>query len=70
MTYFNITTYIGAIHICNLLKVTTTLKVIKIDGNHIGDDGIFLVCEGLKENHTLTSLTARQCGFSVKGNVI
>ena len=62
--------YIGASYICNLLKITDTLKVIQMENNNIGDDGMCLICEGLQHNHTLTSLAVKNCGFSVKGTVM
>ena len=50
-----------------MLKAIDTLKIVTVENNDIRDDGIFFVCEGLQHNHTLTSLSVRNCGFSVKG---
>ena len=41
-----------------------------MDNNDIGDDGLFAVSEGLQHNNTLTGLSVKKCGFSVKGTVM
>ena len=68
VSYGNQIYHTGTVYICNLLKITNTLKIINMDHNKIGDDGMFLISEGLQCNHTLTDLSVRNCGFSVEGN--
>ena len=52
-----------------MLKTNDTLKIVTVENNDIRDDGMCSICEGLQHNHTLTSLSVRNCGFSVKGIV-
>ena len=52
-----------------MLKAIDTLKIVTVENNDIRDDGMFFVCEGLQHNYMLTSLSVRNCGFSVKGIV-
>ena len=52
-----------------MLKAIDSLKIVTVENNDIRYDGMFFVCEGLQHNDTLTSLSVRNCGFSVKGTV-
>ena len=45
----------------------TTLKVLNVDWNKIGDDGISMISEELQHNNSLIELSFRNCGLSVKG---
>ena len=38
--------------------------------NHIGDDGMSSLADGLQYNETLTKLDIHKCGLSVRGTVV
>ena len=50
-----------------MLLKNNKLQDLVIYSNTIGDDGMRLITEGLQYNNTLTTLNARECGFSVEG---
>ena len=58
----------GASCFGELLKVNNSLQKLDMGGNHIGDDGMSSVADGLQCNNTLTKLNVTECGFSVKGS--
>ena len=43
-----------------------TLKVLDVSENKVGDDGLLLIAEALKNNNTITKLGLDQCGLSFK----
>ena len=63
---FTITT--GASCVGRFLK-NCNLQVLDMRGNHISDDGMSLLVEGLLCNKTLTRLDVVNCGLSVKGTI-
>ena len=40
--------------------------MLDVAGNRIGDDGISMISEELQHNKSLTELSVRECGLSVK----
>ena len=48
----------------------TTLRKLNVSLNHIGDNGVLVITEGLQSNKTLATLDVSQCGLSVKGTVL
>ena len=46
---------------------STTLRVLDVGWNEIGDDGISMISEELQYNNSLTELSLWWCGLSVKG---
>ena len=60
----------GANCLGELLKVNNLLQELDMRLNHIGDDGMSSVADGLQYNKTLTKLNVRQCGLSVKGTIV
>ena len=51
-----------------MLMENKKLQHLNIGSNHIGDDGVRHVTEGLQQNDTVTELKLQQCNISVKGN--
>ena len=49
------------------LTGSTTLKVLFIGWNKIGDDGITMISETLQHNNSLTKLNVQRCGLSLRG---
>ena len=45
----------------------TTLRVLNIGWNKIGDDGIMMISEELQHSNSLTKLSFESCELSVKG---
>ena len=45
----------------------TTLRVLNIGWNEIGDDGILMISEELQHNNSLSKMVVQHCGLSVKG---
>ena len=45
-----------------------TLKVLDVNENKIGDSGILLITEALKDNDAIIELALGGCGLSFKGN--
>ena len=50
-----------------IITGSTTLRVLNVGGNEIGDDGISMISEELQHNNSLTELNVINCGFSAKG---
>ena len=50
-----------------IITGSTTLRVLHVGQNEIGDDGISMISEELQHNNSLTELIIWQCGLSVKG---
>ena len=50
-----------------IITGSTTLRVLDVSGNEIGDDGISMISEELQRNKALTELLVARCGLSVKG---
>ena len=50
-----------------IITGSTTLRVLHVGGNVIGDDGISMISEELQYNNSLTELSVVWCGLSVKG---
>ena len=46
---------------------STTLRVLNVGDNEIGDDGISMISEELQHNNSLNELTVAVCGLSVNG---
>ena len=60
----------GASCVGELLKVNNSLQELVMWNNPIGDDGMSSIADGLQCNNTLTKLSVKECGFSVKGTVV
>ena len=50
-----------------IITGSTTLRVLNIGWNEVGDDGISMISEELQHNISLTKLSVQECGLSVKG---
>ena len=50
-----------------IITGSTTLRVLDVAGNEIGDDGISMISEELQHNNSLTELSVESCGLSAKG---
>ena len=50
-----------------IITGSTTLRVLHVGQNEIGDDGISMISEELQHNNSLTKLLVYGCGLSVKG---
>ena len=50
-----------------IITGSTTLRVLDVGMNEIGDDGISMISEEFQHNNSLTELSVRRCGLSVKG---
>ena len=50
-----------------IITGSTTLRVLDVGGNVVGDDGISMISEELQHNNSLTELSVGWCGLSVKG---
>ena len=56
--------------ICTIIITgSATLRVLDVDSNDIGDEGMAIISEALQHNKSLTRLRVTQCGLSVKGTV-
>ena len=53
-----------------LLMENKTITSLDITGNKIQDKGAVVISEGLRYNHTLTTLLIFGCGLSVEGSVV
>ena len=49
-----------------IITGNTTLRVLDVSGNEIGDDGISLISEELQHNKSLTELLVARCRLSAK----
>ena len=50
-----------------IITGNTTLRVLAVGWNVIGDDGISMISEELQHCNSLTKLSLSGCGISVKG---
>ena len=50
-----------------IITGSTTLRVLDVGGNEIGDDGISMISEELQHNNSLTKLNVVASGLSAKG---
>ena len=50
-----------------IITGSTTLRVLDVGGNEIGDDGISMISEELQHNNSLTKLSVERCVLSAKG---
>ena len=50
-----------------IITGSTTLRVLHVGWNEIGDDGISMISEELQHNNSLTELIVPSCGLSAKG---
>ena len=50
-----------------IITGNTTLRVLNVGENKIGDDGMLMISEQLLHNNSLTKLNVARCGLSVKG---
>ena len=50
-----------------IITGSTTLRVLNVGDNEIGDDGISMISEELQHNNSLTELSLWRCRLSVKG---
>ena len=53
-----------------IITDSTTLRELNVSYNHVGDNGISVITEGLQSNKTLTKLNVSGCDLSVKGAVL
>ena len=60
----------GAICIKTLLMENKTIASLCIEGNKLHYEEAVLISEGLRFNHTLSTLLIYNCGLSVEGNVV
>ena len=60
----------GVICIKTLLMENKTITLLDITVNEIQDEGAVVISEGLRSNHTLTTLWIYYCGLSVEGSVV
>ena len=53
---------------CNIIIIdSATLRVLDVNANDIGDDGMAVLSEALENNRSLIKLNLQWCGLSVKG---
>ena len=60
----------GVICIKTLLMENKTITFLDISFNKIQDEGAVVISQGLRCNHTPTTLKIRSCGLSVEGSVV
>ena len=53
-----------------IITGSTTLRVLDVSQNKIGDDGIAVISEALQHSSSLTNLGVVDCGLSGKGTVL
>ena len=49
---------------------TTTLKILNVGFNAIGDDGVAMISEELQHENSLIALSIAGCGISTQGKEI
>ena len=54
--------------VSKLLKENSTLQVLDVGDNAIGDDGVSLLLEGFQCNVTHNEFRIGECGLSLKGD--
>ena len=57
---------IGAKYIAKMLEINKTIKVLKMDGNYIGDEGTIAIA-GVLNKIALSKLYLNHCGFTYRG---
>ena len=50
-----------------IITGNTTLRVLNVGWNKIGDDGISMISKELQHNNSLTELSVERCGLSRAG---
>ena len=50
-----------------VMSGSTTLRVLDVAVNKIGDDGVSMISEELQHNNSLSKMVVQHCGLSVKG---
>ena len=53
-----------------IITGSATLRVLDVDYNDIGDDGMAVISEALQHNKSITILRVAGCGLSMKGTVV
>ena len=53
-----------------IITGSSTLRVLNVSHNDIGDDWMAVISEALQHNKSLTTLRVESCGLSVKGTVV
>ena len=53
-----------------IITGSATLRVLNVNYNDIGDEGMAVISEALQHNKSLTRLMIEKCGLSVKGTVV
>ena len=51
-----------------IITGSTTLRVLDVSANDIGDEGMATISEALQHNKSFTTLKVVECGLSVKGS--
>ena len=59
----------GASHIKMMLMNNKKLEILNVSDNHIGNEGVRHITEGIQSNNTLTQLNILKCDFTVEGIV-
>ena len=54
----------------NFITGYTTLRILRLGGNILGDDGMKLVMEGFPDRNTLVDLAVWNCKLSGKGRLV
>ena len=61
--------YIWLTIFCGFYTDRATLKILDVSNNQIGDSGMLVIAEALKDSSTITMLGLDQCGLSVKSKL-
>ena len=54
-------------YIRDLLRTTSSLEILDMSCNNVGDDGMSVILKELEHNNILTGFKIENCGLSVKG---